>query len=357
MPVAYPTGLRQPLRASRSRRQPAAFEWTQPRRGLGYAQPIGSGVPVLWDVQWRLTQDEAATFLRWFTEDLDRGLLEFEMPLRTEFGLSNYACQFLPDALLTAREEGALWTYTATIHARELVVPEPPPPPDQFFENVHTLMMPLDATTPPINYAPVGGTISRGGTTLPTMFATGGPFTGVGYIQGGSGNPAWWGPVLGAYVDDWTFDCYVNYLGTTHSQNAGILRLPANLNLNIDCTPGDGNNGTLDYRLSGITVWRSSVLSVGLHHIQLESRLIAPSTRRARIWIDGALAMDGVALGVGSAVWTTTQPPVGGTNSSSGFANIPFPVSCWRFTKSANRNWDDATFTPPQALSEYFPPA
>jgi hypothetical protein len=127
MPVAYPTGLRQPLRASRSRRQPAAFEWTQPRRGLGYAQPIGSGVPVLWDVQWRLTQDEAATFLRWFTEDLDRGLLEFEMPIRTEFGLSNYACQFLPDALLTAREEGALWTYTATIHARELVVPEPPP--------------------------------------------------------------------------------------------------------------------------------------------------------------------------------------------------------------------------------------
>ena len=125
MPVAYPTNLRLPLRASKSRSQPAAFNYDRPRRGTGYARPIGSNVPVFWTLTWRLTEAEAVTFLRWFTHDLDRGRLEFALPVRTEFGLSDYTCLFLPDDLMTAREEGALWTYTATVMARELVVPEP----------------------------------------------------------------------------------------------------------------------------------------------------------------------------------------------------------------------------------------
>ena len=128
MPVAYPTDLRLPLRASKSRSQPAAFNYDRPRRGTGYARPIGSNVPVFWTLTWRLTEAEAVTFLRWFTHDLDRGRLEFALPVRTEFGLSDYTCLFLPDDLMTAREEGALWTYTATVMARELVVPEPPIP-------------------------------------------------------------------------------------------------------------------------------------------------------------------------------------------------------------------------------------
>lgn len=198
MPVAYPTGLRQPLRASRSRRQPAAFEWTQPRRGLGYAQPIGSGVPVLWDVQWRLTQDEAATFLRWFTEDLDRGLLEFEMPIRTEFGLSNYACQFLPDALLTAREEGALWTYTATIHARELVVPEPPIPDPMLLDYVErVLSVSVTSIQTAARNVPTGTNIlvfAGQNTTSPVVTISdtaGNTYTEANYYDGSSPSGGW----------------------------------------------------------------------------------------------------------------------------------------------------------------------
>jgi hypothetical protein len=136
MPVAYPTDLRLPLRASKSRSQPAAFNYDRPRRGTGYARPIGSNVPVFWTLTWRLTEAEAVTFLRWFTHDLDRGRLEFALPVRTEFGLSDYTCLFLPDDLMTAREEGALWTYTATVMARELVVPEPARLPAEMISHV-----------------------------------------------------------------------------------------------------------------------------------------------------------------------------------------------------------------------------
>ncbi len=126
MPVDYPAALPPPLTASRSRSQPAAFGMSNPRRGPGYVEPIGTDVPVLWDMTWRLREEDAAFFQLWFAVGLERGTLEFTLPIRTEFGVADYTCQFLPDSLLTAREEGALWTYTATIHARGLVVPAPP---------------------------------------------------------------------------------------------------------------------------------------------------------------------------------------------------------------------------------------
>lgn len=124
MPVPYPADLRLPLRASKSRSQPASFRMAEPRRGYGYAQATGTDTPVFWDVQFRFTRPEAVRFQVWFIGALDRGVNDFAMPIRTEFGLITHTCRFLPDGLLDTREEGETFVYSATIMARSQVLPE-----------------------------------------------------------------------------------------------------------------------------------------------------------------------------------------------------------------------------------------
>lgn len=123
MPIAYPPMLPLPLRASRSRSQPAAFGMSNPRRGPGYVDPTGTDTPVLWDMTWRFSEGDASLFQLWLALELDRGRLEFTLPIRTEFGLLSHTCRFLPDSLLNARQDGATWVYTATIMARAQIIP------------------------------------------------------------------------------------------------------------------------------------------------------------------------------------------------------------------------------------------
>lgn len=117
----YPLGLRTVVSATKSRRQPAAFAMNNPRRGLGYARSIGTDTPLMWDVTFRFTQTEAADFVLWFTYILDRGLQSFTLPLMTEYGLISYAVRFMPGTLLDLREEGEVFTYSATLLARSEV--------------------------------------------------------------------------------------------------------------------------------------------------------------------------------------------------------------------------------------------
>lgn len=124
MPVAYPLDLRTVIRASKSREQPATFRMVEPRRGYGYAEKSGTDVPVFWTVQFRFTQAEAATFRAWFIYGIDRGVNEWTLPIRTEFGLVTYTVRFLPDSLLPLREDGEVFEYSATIMARAEVVPD-----------------------------------------------------------------------------------------------------------------------------------------------------------------------------------------------------------------------------------------
>lgn len=123
MPVAYPLALRTILRAGKSRTQPAAFSINEPRRGYAYVQAIGTDTPVFWDVAFRFTTEEALIFRLWFTQIINRGIDEFTLPIRTEFGVQTYTCRFLPDSLLPATEEGETWGYSATIMAREELIP------------------------------------------------------------------------------------------------------------------------------------------------------------------------------------------------------------------------------------------
>ena len=124
MPEAYPLHLRTIQRASKSRSQPAAFRMAEPRRGYGYAQAVGTDTPVFWDVQFRFTGPEAAAFQLWFTQKIARGVDEFTLPIRTEFGLVTHTCRFLPDSQLDASEDGQTWVYTAQIMARAQVIPD-----------------------------------------------------------------------------------------------------------------------------------------------------------------------------------------------------------------------------------------
>jgi hypothetical protein len=123
VPVAYPLYIGTILRADKRRTQPAAFGIAQPRRGLGYVQPVGTEPPVMWDVRWRFTQAEAVVFKLWFEVALERGTLEFTLPILTEFGLLDHTCLFLPGSLMDAGQNGAAWEYTATVMARAQVVP------------------------------------------------------------------------------------------------------------------------------------------------------------------------------------------------------------------------------------------
>ncbi len=123
MSTAYPASLRTIIRASKARSQPASFSMANPRRGFGYVDPIGTDTPLIWDVTFRFTQAEAALFRLWFTTSIRRGLDEFTMPIRTEFGIVVYTVQFLPDSLLTLREDGEVFEYSAQLMARAESVP------------------------------------------------------------------------------------------------------------------------------------------------------------------------------------------------------------------------------------------
>lgn len=124
MAEPYPLSLRTILRASKARQQPAAFRIAEPRRGYGYAQAVGTDTPVFWDVEFLFTQSEAIRFQLWFTQVIGRGVTEFILPIRTEFGLIPHTCRFLPDGLLDCTEDGTSFRYRAQIMARAQIIPD-----------------------------------------------------------------------------------------------------------------------------------------------------------------------------------------------------------------------------------------
>ena len=124
MTIAYPFGLRTIISASKSRTQPAAFTMSEPRKGYAYAQAVGTDVPVFWDVGFKFTQLEAIRFKLFVDVTLQRGLLEFTLPIATEFGMVTHTVRFLPDGLSDCTESGGIYTYGGKIMARALAIPQ-----------------------------------------------------------------------------------------------------------------------------------------------------------------------------------------------------------------------------------------
>ena len=121
---AYPLDLRTVLQSSKTRTQPASFRMSEPRRGYAYAQAVGTDAPVFWNVEFRFARTEAIRFQLWFKTVISNSLLEFTLPIRTEFGLIDHTCRFLHDSLLDCREDGQSFSYSAKIMARTQVIPQ-----------------------------------------------------------------------------------------------------------------------------------------------------------------------------------------------------------------------------------------
>ncbi len=121
---AYPFTIPTFLKAAKSRSQAASFSMADPRRGPGYKQAIGTDVPVFWDVRFQFQPDEAIAFQLWGTQKLNNWMDEFTMPIRTEFGLIEHVCSFLPEGLLPVDEAGPLFSYKAKLMTRAQVIPD-----------------------------------------------------------------------------------------------------------------------------------------------------------------------------------------------------------------------------------------
>jgi hypothetical protein len=129
--IPYPSGLPTVL-ASKRVSKGAAFSIASPRRGTPYVEPTGTDTPTVFAVEWLLSEADAAALVDWVQTTLERGTLEFTIPLRTETGLREITGNFLPDGLLDRQRDGTLWRYSASIVSRTgtgpLIVPAPPPP-------------------------------------------------------------------------------------------------------------------------------------------------------------------------------------------------------------------------------------
>jgi len=151
MPAAYPSTLPLAL-LDKTREQPAAFSISEPRRGWGYVEPTGTDVPAFWPLLWRFTTAQAQTFRQWFVFTIARGVNTFEMPIRTEFGLETFECQFLPEGLLPARQIGSdLWEYRATVMTRSIGAGETAPKPEDLTDSRMLVQQSRLGITPPSN--------------------------------------------------------------------------------------------------------------------------------------------------------------------------------------------------------------
>jgi hypothetical protein len=132
VPIAYPVGLPTVLATKRTSKG-AAFGMASPRRGTPYVEPTGTDTPTVFAVEWLLSEADAAVLINWVEVTLERGTLEFTIPLRTETGLREITGNFLPQGLLDRQRDGPLWRYSASIVSRSgtgpLIAPPPPPPP------------------------------------------------------------------------------------------------------------------------------------------------------------------------------------------------------------------------------------
>lgn len=126
--IKWPLGLQSILKSGKARNQLAAFQMSDPRSGPPYRKKLSSDVPVIWDVTFKFKGDDATIFWSWFENAIDKGRANFILPIQTEFGLVDHEVMFLDESLLPVSEESDVFTYTAQVLARKLVIPPEFPP-------------------------------------------------------------------------------------------------------------------------------------------------------------------------------------------------------------------------------------
>lgn len=146
--IRWPENLRGILTEGKSRRQGAIFSMSDPKVAPPYKKIRSTDVPVFWDITLRFHSADAAAFRKWFENDISYGRRWFTMPVKTEFGLIDHDVVFMPDSLLVASREAEVFTYTATIMARKLIIPRKFTP--DYFDCL--LNVGMDSTSSQYNY-------------------------------------------------------------------------------------------------------------------------------------------------------------------------------------------------------------
>lgn len=113
----------------------AAFSVTESRSGKLYFKRKAQNAPAYRRVTFKFQGDDAMRFRSWFDNTLKGGFLPFFMPLKTEWGLIELECRFIPNSLLNPSNISNVWTYTAELMIYNYKAPDwIPPDIDQYPE-------------------------------------------------------------------------------------------------------------------------------------------------------------------------------------------------------------------------------
>ncbi|EEJ5117646.1 hypothetical protein CG651_001187 [Salmonella enterica] len=122
--IKWPASLPGIITSGKSRSSPASYRLIIPRVGTGFRKNTSQNVPVSWNVTFKFSRDEASIFWSWFINILDRGRNSFILPIKTEFGITDYEVVLLPEKLVPLDESDGTFTYGATIYSRGLIIPK-----------------------------------------------------------------------------------------------------------------------------------------------------------------------------------------------------------------------------------------
>ena len=121
--IKWPAGLPLIQSAGKSRVQQSDYLLSNPRSGPPYRKNLSTDVPVFWDVTFIFYGDDTAIFWSFYTNTIKRGREWFLLNIKTEFGLVEYECMFMPDTIRLQSEAGSVFTYSAQIMSREIIIP------------------------------------------------------------------------------------------------------------------------------------------------------------------------------------------------------------------------------------------
>lgn len=118
--IAYPKGLRLPLRDGYGMQTVSPILRTSMQSGRSKIRRLYLNTPTIFDVVFSFSGAEAALFEAWFSVALVSGTKIFEMPLKTPFGIETHKkCKFMDVYSGPTLIGSDLWRYAAKIESQE----------------------------------------------------------------------------------------------------------------------------------------------------------------------------------------------------------------------------------------------
>lgn len=122
--VAYPSNIA-PMQISKTRSHTPTFKLLEPTAGAAYVKHTSIDAPITYSATFKFSEADAQKFWVWYYSPLycNRGRNKFTMPIKTEFGLIEHECQFIPDSLMDLSQDVGIYEYSATLMIREMPIP------------------------------------------------------------------------------------------------------------------------------------------------------------------------------------------------------------------------------------------